>query len=839
MCIQYEYRRLLRRTRRGFGCARGLARDDDDDDDDVMGVGALLRRVLGGPTVKTTKTTTTTSGGGGGGSLGRRRRRKVDDEDDDVDADYDDDEDDESMIENEDDEDDDDEDDEDDEDDDEDDEDDDEVSAEDGKGGRGRERNRRDDALAKRGSKRVKKGTTEGESRGGFRVNQNVIDLAPTSEKGDDDDDDAGELDRRGGGRQSRRKPAQNLRQMFGTTTTTTTSMKTGRDIEGANAQRAKKSPGGGNRRAAKVDIVDLEMAIELSLDVDTLTEIERSFLPETEEHTDADFIAIRNALIVKWRSKPREYLSAAAATTLFKNKFFTLARCVHKYLTTFGYINFGVMKSGKFEAELTEGDKMSVVVVGAGIAGVTAARHLQALGHKVVVIESRERSGGRIRTQEFENTSASSASGRNAVADLGGSILSGKSGNPLCVVAKQLGIKTQTIQPECPLFDKEGELIDETIDAQVEKDFNEILAQMSRYRDSLTVDAAAKKSFGQELSRRINSVLRDGVPVGSLMSKTQTFDWHVANLEFANAARADDLSLRYWDQDDPYDFTGEHVVIPGGNSRFVEALAKDVKIWYQHRVTGITDASTFGSTGVIVHCGDAIDICADCCIVTVPLGVLKKDVISFVPALPPRKMQAIRNINFGLLNKVVLVFEHRFWDENIDTFGFLQNVSKDRGKFFLVYSYTKHADGNVLLALCSGDSAIEVENSKVGDVVDDLMESLRSAFEKNGVVIPDPLAAHVTAWGKDENTYGSYSSCSTTTSTVDYEEMSKPVNNVHFAGEATNAMYPATIHGAFLSGLREAGRIAMKSAATDTNKKMIEINVAINSFEADDSDGA
>ena len=797
-----------------------------------MGVGALLRRVLGGPTTTTVKTT----GGGGNGSLERRRKDDddvvADDVEDDED-DEDDDEEDESMEEE-------DEDDEDDDGDEDEGDDDDDSGERVGNYGRRREGSRREpDALGERESKRVKKGTMDDERKGRERGNQGGVDLAPASANVRDDDevDDEfdDELDLRGGGRRSRRKSKQNLRQMFGTTTTMT-SMKT--EVEVQDAQRANKSsPGGGNRRAAKVDIVDFEMAIELSLDVDTLTEIERSFLPQTEEHTDADFIAIRNALIVKWRSKPREYLSAAMATTLFKNKFFTLARCVHKYLTTFGYINFGVMRSGKFEAELTEGDKMSVVVVGAGIAGVAAARHLQALGHKVVVLESSERSGGRIRTQEFENTSASSASGRNAVADLGGSILSGKSGNPLCVVARQLGIKTQTIQPECPLFDKEGQLIDETIDAQVEKDFNEILAQMSRYRDSLTVDAAAKKSFGQELSRRIDSVLRDGVPVGSLMSTTQTFDWHVANLEFANAARADDLSLRYWDQDDPYDFTGEHVVIPGGNSRFVEALSKDVKIWYQHRVTGITDASSFGSTGVIVHCGNAIDICADCCIVTVPLGVLKKDVISFVPALPPRKTQAIRNINFGLLNKVVLVFEDRFWDENIDTFGFLQNVSKDRGKFFLVYSYTKHADGNVLLALCSGDSAIEVENSEAGNVVNDLMESLRTAYEKNGVVIPDPLAAHVTAWGKDENTYGSYSSCSTTTSTADYEEMSKPANNVHFAGEATNAMYPATIHGAFLSGLREAGRIAMKSAATDTNKKLIEINVAINSFEADDSD--
>ena len=56
---------------------------------------------------------------------------------------------------------------------------------------------------------------------------------------------------------------------------------------------------------------------------------------------------------------------------------------------------------------------------------------------------------------------------------------------------------------------------------------------------------------------------------------------WHEANLEYANAAALKQRSLLHWDQDDPYDFTGTHSLLPGGNTRIVRELAKDVPIVY------------------------------------------------------------------------------------------------------------------------------------------------------------------------------------------------------------------------------------------------------------------
>ena len=73
-------------------------------------------------------------------------------------------------------------------------------------------------------------------------------------------------------------------------------------------------------------------------------------------------------------------------------------------------------------------------------------------------------------------------------------------------------------------------------------------------------------------------------------------FDWHLANLEYANAARVGNLSLRHWDQDDMWEMPGQHSFLPGGNGQLVEALAKGLNILYRHEVTAIEIAHTGAS---------------------------------------------------------------------------------------------------------------------------------------------------------------------------------------------------------------------------------------------------
>ena len=75
---------------------------------------------------------------------------------------------------------------------------------------------------------------------------------------------------------------------------------------------------------------------------------------------------------------------------------------------------------------------------------------------------------------------------------------------------------------------------------------------------------------------------------------------------------------------------------------------------------------------------------------------------------------------------------------------------------------------------------------------------------------VPEPTAFRVTRWASDPWTRGSYSYVPVAASGEDYDRLAEPVaERLFFAGEATNREFPATAHGAYLSGLREAVRIA------------------------------
>lgn len=90
-------------------------------------------------------------------------------------------------------------------------------------------------------------------------------------------------------------------------------------------------------------------------------------------------------------------------------------------------------------------------------------------------------------------------------------------------------------------------------------------------------------------------------------------------------------------------------------------------------------------------------------------------------------------------------------------------------------------------------------------------MITFTGIYGPRGVDVPDPIQTVCTRWGKDDHFLGSYSHIAVGASGSDYDTLAESVGNgrIFFAGEATSRQYPATMHGAFLSGLREAANIA------------------------------
>ncbi|XP_058073214.1 lysine-specific histone demethylase 1 homolog 2 [Magnolia sinica] len=535
-------------------------------------------------------------------------------------------------------------------------------------------------------------------------------------------------------------------------------------------------------------------IALSLGFPIDALLEeeIQARVVSELGGIEQNNYIVVRNHILVKWRDNVRMWLSKAQIRETISNEYGTLISSAYDFLLSNGYINFGVSSSIKSQipSEASEG---SVIIIGSGLAGLAAARQLLSFGFKVVVLEGRNRPGGRVYTQKIGRKD------KYAAVDLGGSVITGIHANPLGVLARQLSLPLHKVRDKCPLYKPDGAPVDKEMDANVEYIFNKLLDKATQLRQILC-EYANEISLGSALEtfRKLYGVARTS-------EERQLLDWHLANLEYANAGRLSNLSLAYWDQDDPYEMGGDHCLLAGGNWRLIDALCEGVPIFYGKKV----DTVRYGNDGVEVVVGDQV-FQADMALCTVPLGVLKNRSIKFEPELPARKLNAIDRLGFGLLNKVAMIFPHVFWGEDLDTFGSLNKDTHRRGEFFLFYSYHTVSGGAVLIALVAGEAASSFESTDPTVLLHRVLTTLRGIYGPRGIDVPNPIQTVCTRWGSDSLCRGSYSHVGVGSSGRDYDILAESVGEgrLFFAGEATNRQYPATMHGAFLSGLREASRI-------------------------------
>ncbi|XP_014271046.1 lysine-specific histone demethylase 1A-like [Halyomorpha halys] len=242
-------------------------------------------------------------------------------------------------------------------------------------------------------------------------------------------------------------------------------------------------------------------------------------------------------------------------------------------------------------------------------------------------------------------------------------------------------------------------------------------------------------------------------------------------------------------------------------------------QIRYTNKGVEVITANARNNSNQMTYKGDVV-LC------TLPLGVLKQSVspstqtapntVQFCPPLPDWKQSAIQRLGFGNLNKVVLCFEKQFWDPASNLFGHVGSTTASRGELFLFWNIYKSP---VLLALVAGEAAAIMENVSDDVIVGRCLAVLKGIFGSNNV--PQPKETVVSRWRVDPWARGSYSFVAVGASGSDYDVLAAPVFPVppspgqqvlprlFFAGEHTIRNYPATVHGAFLSGLREGGRIS------------------------------
>ena len=250
------------------------------------------------------------------------------------------------------------------------------------------------------------------------------------------------------------------------------------------------------------------------------------------------------------------------------------------------------------------------------------------------------------------------------------------------------------------------------------------------------------------------------------------------------------------WDQDQV--FGGNDVVFPNGYVQIANGLAKGLNIRLGVKVTGIS----YGADGVSVETSSGAFV-ADKAIVTFPLGVLKQAAVKFDPPLPEWKQAAIDRLDMGVLNKVYLKFPKVFWDKEVESIAYL---GEKVGEWCDWLSFVPYVGEPVLMAFHGGAKGFAIEDLSDDEIIAGAMKTLRVMY---GEGIPEPDGFLITRWGKDPLAFGAYSHIPPFASGDDHEALFEPVDDVlFFAGEATSREYPATVHGAYLSGLNAADEI-------------------------------
>ncbi|GLU04539.1 hypothetical protein SLE2022_216790 [Rubroshorea leprosula] len=479
---------------------------------------------------------------------------------------------------------------------------------------------------------------------------------------------------------------------------------------------------------------------------------------------------------------------------------------------------------------------RKKIIVIGAGPAGLTAARHLKRQGFSVTILEARSRIGGRVYTDR---------SSLSVPVDLGASIITGveadvstdRRPDPSSLVCAQLGLELTVLNSACPLYDiVTGQKVPTDLDDALEAEYNNLLddmvflvAQKGECAMRMSLEDGLEYALRRHRMERLGTDAQEvelsnfgGRGNGGQFSKEdilsplerRVMNWHFAHLEYGCAALLKDVSLPHWNQDDVYGgFGGAHCMIKGGYSRVVESLGEGLSIHSNHVVTNISygtqdsgaDHNQHGKVKISTSNGS--EFSGDAVLITVPLGCLKAETIKFSPPLPQWKQSSIQRLGFGVLNKVVLEFPEVFWDDNVDYFGATAEETDRRGQCFMFWNVRKTVGAPVLIALVVGKAAIDGQNMSSSDHVHHAVLVLRKLF--GDASVPDPVASVVTDWGRDPFSYGAYSYVAIGASGEDYDLLGRPVENcLFFAGEATCKEHPDTVGGAMMSGLREAVRI-------------------------------
>ena len=443
------------------------------------------------------------------------------------------------------------------------------------------------------------------------------------------------------------------------------------------------------------------------------------------------------------------------------------------------------------------------VIVVGAGMAGLVAARLLHDSGFAVTVLEARDRLGGRTWTDDS----------LGAPLDLGGSWVHGVDGNPLTLWCERLGIALVESDGERKLIDPRATA--PTREGQRRRAIRGRLAfraamAWAGWRSRAMTLAWGPRSIS--VKQAVDPLLRaswlpevDRLVVGTFVEMS----------EGVQGAPYDAIAAEEWF---PTEGLERNAQPRGGFRQLVEDAARPLAI----RRASPVQRLLWNETGVAAVLASGERLEADRAVIAVPLGLLRAGLPTIDPAPPPRQVEALGRLGYGagVLGKLYLRFPRQFWPATPKWFGRLPDAPDRRGTFNTWVSHVEETGQPILLSFSNGATAARLDrNGSDADVLEVAMASLRRMFGDE-VVEPDGLL--FPRWLSDPWSRGGYSYPGVGSASEDREAHARPLaRRVFFAGEATEPVEYGTVHAALWSGEQAAEAIWHAAFGVEAGRRM------------------
>ncbi|XP_041645529.1 peroxisomal N(1)-acetyl-spermine/spermidine oxidase-like isoform X1 [Cheilinus undulatus] len=482
------------------------------------------------------------------------------------------------------------------------------------------------------------------------------------------------------------------------------------------------------------------------------------------------------------------------------------------------------------------------IVIIGSGISGLSAAHKLVHSGFdKVRILEATSRSGGRIQTANIGNV----------ITEIGASYIHGASEqNPVFCLSLDYGL----LDPEASLpenmamevderppfipnyFSSSGQRLSAEIMNPARDLFNELMDDINEFQDPKEkpwpnighfLQSEARKRAAERWKHKDKTTQKLLLCAISAMVKGECTSNATTTME--------NIDIEGYCIYKP--LPGLDCTFPGGFEGLVKKLMMELPadlVSYNRPVRCIHWNNTEDRVNTVtVECDDAEKITADHVIVTVSLGYLKKHHSTlFSPPLPAHKLLSIHKLGYGTCNKIYVEFDFPWWDDDCEIIYLVWNDEEDivdhvsdlktswirKLSTFTVLKHPKtetyQKNSHVLCGWISGHEAEHMETLTEQQLRQALI-GLFHTFTGDPSVTPKRILR--TQWFNDPWACGSFCYPAIGFIADDLKNMAEPLPTtevqsqplqVLFAGEATHSEAFSTVHGALLSGWREADRL-------------------------------